>query len=692
MSNDTKKEIDLNQYRESLLRENSRLKEELTRLETLIARTKEALSASSDIDSELQSKRIRQGKYFNSLLANSRDIIIMVDSESRFVYCTQSFLRLLDQDSFSFLNARVFGDIFCSSDFLGLVGALKKSMLERCGLEVPHRTDWAQKISQRDYNVYIAPMVDMSGKSEGAMLLFHDVTEVLAAKEQAEQASRVKSSFLANMSHEIRTPMNAIIGMSELALHEKLSDSASEMVMNIKQAGNNLLTIINDILDFSKIESGKMEIIETVYQLRSFISDIVGIVAAAYLEHQVYFLVEVDGRLPEYIVGDEIRLRQVVLNLLSNAAKYTKEGYIQLTISGEMANNKVNLTIEVADTGIGIKPENMNKIFGDFTRFDKVANHETTGAGLGLAISQSLVKMMNGEISVQSEYGKGSRFKVTTTQKFEGYSPVAFVPNAKNINVIVYEPRQIFADSYKRNLKSLNVNFEVVVDLQEAESKIKSEQFDYVFTIPLAGEFFLNLINTINAQYLSKKNFSKRISLVVIADVQNYIEEPSLSSEILQVYLPVYSVTFADIFNGVVEVSQEHPTTIHTAHFVAPDARVLVVDDNITNLKVAQGLMIPFRVQVDTCDSGMMAVELVGKNKYDLVFMDHLMPEMDGLETTAKIRELPNMDKLPIVALTADSNPSNIATFFGCGMNDFLAKPIDPAKLESILTKWIYKN
>jgi signal transduction histidine kinase/CheY-like chemotaxis protein len=668
----------LRQHHDLLKQENEQLRHEQTRLETLIARSKAAMNASSVIDSELQTTRIRQGKYFHLLLANSQDIIVMVDGELRFVYCTQSFLQILNLDSFASLNARVFGDVFDSPEFYDITNALKRSMSEFHGLEISHRTSWGSDIAARDYTVYITPMIDSEGRPEGAILLYHDITEVLTAKEQAEQASRVKSLFLANMSHEIRTPMNAIIGMSELALREGLRATANEKVLNIKEAGNNLLNIINDILDFSKIESGRMEIVETVYQLRSLIRDVIATVVTKHIGVGIDFLVDIDGRLPNYLIGDEVRIRQVLLNLLSNAAKFTNAGFIKLSVNGNFNNHNhtANLTITVSDSGIGIKQQDMNKLFGYFTQIDKVTHHDVTGTGLGLAISRSLVSMMNGNINVESEYGKGSSFSATINQRYDDYVPFASVANPQEIHALVYEPNEWFAESYKNALESLNVNFIVTKNPNEAKTELRNEKYNFIFLQQYLPEFFE-----------SSPNNDKKI--FITSDKNNDPNKQSLPDNVIRLNLPVYSLRFANIFNGdLSDLADRHDKT-SDVRFTATGAKILIVDDNITNLKVAQGLMAPFKLQVDTCTSGATAIKLAETGKYNLIFMDHLMPDMDGLETTKRIRTLPNLNKTPIIALTADSTNSNIKLFLEHGMNDYLPKPIDPTKLESMLIKWL---
>ena len=372
----------------------------------------------------------------------------------------------------------------------------------------------------------------------------------------AEAASKAKSEFLAKMSHEIRTPMNAITGMAELALRENIPDIAREYIITIKRAGTNLLSLINDILDFSKIESGKLEIIPSNYLFSSLISDVVSIIRMRIVGSNLNFVVNIDPNVPDSLFGDETRIRQVLLNILSNAVKYTKKGFISFSISGEITGDTVLLTIEVTDSGIGIKPEDLKKLFGEFVQVDMESNKGVEGTGLGLAITKNLIKMMNGDINVQSEYGKGITFTVKLPQKIRSHEPFDTVKN-----------------------------------------------------------------------------------------------------------------------DGI------------ALKFNAPKARILIVDDIDTNLKVAKGLMMPYKMQIDLCTSGVEAIEKVKVNSYDLVFMDHMMPEMNGIEATKHIRE--KYTNLPIIALTANAVSGTKEMFLSSGFNDFLSKPIDIIKLNSILEKWL---
>jgi signal transduction histidine kinase/DNA-binding NarL/FixJ family response regulator len=395
---------------------------------------------------------------------------------------------------------------------------------------------------------------------------------LFAANRRAESASRAKSDFLAQMSHEIRTPMNAVIGMSELILREDTSPSVRENAEHVRHAGKNLLSIINDILDFSKIESGKMEIIPREYWLRSLLIDVINIIRVRLSEKNVQFVTNIDNSLPCKLEGDEVRVRQVLLNILSNAAKYTFEGSVSFSARGEArGDGGILMVFEVADTGTGIKKENMERLFGDFIRFDNDTDKNIEGTGLGLAITKKLCLAMGGDVSVSSVFGEGSVFTIALPQKVRDVTPLGEID-------------------------------ERICDAHEARD--------------------------------ARRNFT------------------------------------------------------------APEARILIVDDIETNLEVAEGLLAPYEMKVQLCGGGAEAVRMAAEGSYDLIFMDHMMPEMDGIEATAAIRAMEGeyFRTVPIIALTANAISGMREMFLQNGFNDFLSKPIEISKLNEIIERWIPKE
>jgi len=505
---------------------------------------------------------------------------------------------------------------------------------------------------------------------------YTDITEQHRL-EAAELASRAKSEFLANMSHEIRTPMNAITGMTELILRENPSEQIAAYVRNIKFAAHNLLNIINDILDFSKVEAGAMKLSEIRYYTASLLNDLTTMIYVRIGNKPINFILDDDPNLPEILVGDVTRLNQVAINLLSNAVKFTPSGHIRLKVGYRYTSEAaIALKITVEDTGIGIKPENLTNLFENFSQVDTKKNRAVEGTGLGLAISKKLVELMGGGITVESVYGEGSVFSFEIEQKVISHRPLASLddPDSLCVGVCVSNP----------------LNEQVILS-----------KFDAMGAKGQAEKVFDNLApysHFIVDSDMTGPLYGKDLSQTqVIVLMKNYLTGKSDLESARSLSSPLTSQIAADILNGRISIlgDAEEEASLYNRDMVLTDTQILLVDDNDINLLIAQNILEDYQAEVTLAKSGQEAIDCVKANRYDIIFMDHMMPEMDGVEATALIRALEGNDwarKMPIVALTANAISGVREMFLENGMNDFLSKPIDLPELNRVLYTWLPKG
>ncbi len=528
-------------------------------------------------------------------------------------------------------------------------------------------------------SIYINYRLWLSRKSQKELL------------EMSERANNTKGDFLANMSHEIRTPMNAIVGMCELILRESdISPAVREYCFNIQNSGRSLLSIINDILDFSKIESGKMELIPDEFNIASTLNDVINMAVTRKGDKNIELIVRADPDIPKGLVGDEIRIRQVIINLVTNAVKFTEKGCIVIKVTQTKHDYGINLSVSVADTGIGISAENIEKLFNSFQQVDTKKNRAVEGTGLGLAISKRLIKSMGGFLNVSSVYGSGSEFRFVIPLKVSDSSPFISIKDADKIHAAgyidlnKYENRRV-AQEYKTLIGELAEGLRTDIELLDSAETLKAAVASKNYTHLFAAK----------DEYLANEDFFKEQSrdkiVVVVQDRQSAVEIPS---HMKCIFKPFYSLSVASVLNNESIITNLNERRDSSIRFVAPKARILVVDDNIINLKVAVGLMRPYHMQVLTADSGQAAISMLRSKDFHLVFMDHMMPEMDGVEATKAIRAMEGdyYKKLPIIALTANAVNGARDMFLSSGFNDFMPKPIEMSSLDRMLKTWLPKE
>ncbi len=495
--------------------------------------------------------------------------------------------------------------------------------------------------------------------------------------DEALRAATAKSDFLANMSHEIRTPLNSIIGMSQIAMREQMSDSARKCMNQIVNSGRMLLKIINDILDYSKMESGKLAIVNDEYEMLSLVNDVSGIVSNRIGDKNIELIIDVDPSIPQWLFGDGIRIQQIMVNLANNAVKYTNSGFVALRFNYRWTKpDEISLNFAVQDTGIGIRKEAFGKLFDSFEQVDSKRNREVEGTGLGLAIVKNLVELMHGQISVESEYGRGSTFSVDIPQKVvDDHACITPMEDCPCVVGLISNP--YVKTELSKDVERIGAQYVDAASEQDVESLVAHTEAKFLFISE-------NLLSERMKAYAGSRKNLTTIRIVPPGSA-GYPDIPGIRI----IKKPLYSINVAAVLRNM-EVEISTKTDVADIDFTAPGANVLIVDDNEVNLTVTTGLLDPLQMKMDTASSGKLAIEMISNKHYDVVFMDHMMPEIDGVETTHIIRRLhPEYDDVPIIALTANAVAGTREMFLKEGMNDFVAKPIELKVLLAKLKKYL---
>lgn len=491
-----------------------------------------------------------------------------------------------------------------------------------------------------------------------------------------------KDIFLINMSHEIRTPMNAIVGNVNLLLNQDVNDKVKDSVYNILNSCNALLSITNELMDLSKSDSEEMVIYNTRYDISELVLEIINMISVRMMEGDVEFVVDIAKDMPKYLYGDSSKIRQLFINILNNAVKYTKEGYIKLRIYKEdIKDDNILLCVEVKDTGIGIKEESKNKLFNLYQRVDEndKAVRNIEGTGIGLTICKEIVDKMGGSISVESIYHEGSTFTFKVPQKNDSDENIINLIFDKKLNVLVFEKDDVGSDRIKSIMKDFDMPADYVYDSIQFENMLNMKKYDYIF---IDREHYMQNIKFIDVSITDER-------LVILSRINQNVSLTRLGTILTR---PVHILNVASILHD--ETTSYIRDIVKPGSFVLNNANILVVDDNLTNLNVARGLLKRYEANVITALSGKECLNILENQEVDMIFMDYMMPEMNGIDTLNHIRSMDNekLQTVPVIALTANVVNGAREMFLEAGFNDYISKPIAIDRIEKALMTFIPRS
>jgi PAS domain S-box-containing protein len=640
----------------------------------------------------------RQKQYSEMLVETSPVAIATMDLHGAVVGWNPGAERL-----FGYSQAEALG---CQME--DLVGTPEIRDAVRANIRQTLEGEWIRAIAQRarkdgtlvDVEISSMPVV-VEGARVGMIGIYHDISELLSARREAEAANEAKSAFLATMSHEIRTPMNAVIGMSGLLLNTALTEEQRDYAEIVRQSGDTLLTVINDILDFSKIEAGRLELEAHPFDVRECIESALDLVATRAAEKGIDLAYLIGDGTPPAIVGDVTRLRQVLLNLLSNAVKFTEAGEVVLSVTAQRRTGRArlhDLTFTVRDTGIGIPPDRLDRLFQSFSQVDASTTRRYGGTGLGLAISQRLTELMGGRISVTSQVGAGSEFRFTIRAPAT-QSPLPARRDLSGVQPSLRDKRVLVVDDNATNRRILTAHLQAWGTVARAtESPI--EALDWVrggerFDVGILDMHMPEMDGVTLAQTIRERPEGTSLPLVLFTSLgrrEARAEEAGFAAYLNKPIKP------SQLFDALVSVLAEQPVHVPQRRAMPSELdpamgarhplRILLAEDNVVNQKVALRLLGQMGYRADVAANGLEAIEAVERQTYDVVLMDVQMPELDGFEASREInRRWPGEQRPRLVAMTANAMEGDRELCMAAGMDDYVAKPIRVEELVAALDR-----
>jgi two-component system sensor histidine kinase/response regulator len=650
---------------------------------------------------------------FESLVNLMRSVVLKVHGDG-----VMTFANAYTSELFGFSNAELLGrhvNLIIAPEWHEEVRRRIES-IQPDGVQINQVNEHISKTGQRYWIAWSTRVITAGeGAAKELLCVGNNVTEEIHQKKdlenmigelrqarcQALEASRAKSDFLANMSHEIRTPMNAVINLTALALETDLTPRQQQYLRSVHASARTLLALINDILDLSKIEANKLELEAAPFHLRHVLEEVTETFRARVAEKHVELIVHVLPDVPDRLIGDSLRLRQVLTNLIGNAFKFTEKGEVVLRVSlaDEATASGVALRFTVRDTGIGIPQDQQARLFQPFTQADSSTSRKYGGTGLGLAISRRLVKLMGGELGLESEPGRGTTFWFTVQLgvQTQQEASVATVPEGLRLRrALVVEDTAASRDLLEMLFRSFAIPCTCVDTAEEALDLLGGPdgagtpaQFGLVLL-----DWSLPGMNGLDAAARIRGTpLTRGLPIILMSAYAGKEEEIRCAEVGVNVFLPK-PITASALYNAIVEAIGLPRTSPQQVVRVANEAefagtRVLLAEDNETNQFVALELLGRLGIELDIAANGEEAVAMVRTRPYAAVLMDMQMPEMDGLEATRRLRQDPAFQKLPIIAMTANAMKADMEACLAAGMNDFLAKPIEMASLMRCLRRWL---
>ena len=657
---------------------------------------------------EAQEKLLRE-LHFHTLALNEHAIVSATDVQGNITYVNNKFCEIsgYTQDELMWKNHRLIKSDRHDARFY-----------RQLWRTIAQGNTWHGEVCNRKKNggyywvqATIVPFMDDKGKPFKYVSIRTDITqskqleaELAEALEKAEEATRAKSDFLANMSHEIRTPMNAIIGLSHLCLQTKLSQKQQDYLEKVYNASKSLLRIINDILDFSKIEAGKLDMESVDFTLDEVLDTLATMIADKIQAKSLEFIVNTSSEVPTYLIGDPLRLGQILTNLANNAAKFTEQGEIAIvTEVVEKCDTQVRLLFTVRDTGIGMTLEQQALLFQAFQQGDSSTTRKYGGTGLGLTISKRLIEMMDGTIRVESQPGIGSQFIFDTVLGLSNHrAEKSLMPSSdlRHLKVLIVDDNESARHIFDEYLTAFT--FETTQSAsgkQAIEAIRKADREGKPFGLVLT-DFMMPEMDGIEVAVQIKYRLGlKHIPVVLMATayaseevvtpllkegtIDGFLVKPVHQSILFDTIMAAFGQTQGTGRGSATQDQNKAPTT------QLAGASILLVEDNEINQQVARELLEKRHIQVKTAENGKIALEMLEQQTFDGILMDMQMPVMDGLLATGRIRQNPHYAQLPIIAMTANAMPGDREICLAAGMNDHISKPVDPEAMFRTLARWI---